>query len=1011
MKKKFSKILGVGLTLALLASFLVTAAPVLADVSAADVTVDPTTISKVDAEYTIFFTIHEELAGLFSGTFTLPDTLDQIVITAAAATDEATLTTTAGAFTVTMSTGGTYTPATGVIAFAAATETATVEATVDNTAGTWAQTTGLPTAAIGNDVTQPPTVVAGGGAFSLPDATPAPGDDFVISDTSGAGTDVATITLPLTSGSISVVMSAGGNYNTTTGVITFVGIGETATVSATADNTAGIWAQTNGAPTAAPGGNVNQVVVLGSLAASGDTITVTFPEDTVLSAGVPTATIAASKGWIGTIYDDAVLNSTAWSHNEDDLTLTYTMEGGDKVGASAQVMINITLGITNPTEPGDYTLEVETSEEDDPVESEEYEIEVPDVDVLPGVVEVYNPSDVLMYSTHYVYKALDEAEEGWTIKIGEGVYPENPTTVNADVTIEGSGDIEDIIIEGTFTIDEEDITIDGITLDGDGLAYALVVTANDFTIQNCILEDATSALIRDAGSVADHPTIIDNCTFNIEDEIGVDANAVDAEITDCTFNVEEDGTGVGIDISADIGVTDCIFNGGSGVGIEVNVGSDAAIEGCTFDGLSTAFVINAGTADILGCTIQNCEDIAIDVDGATLVTIHNNTITGCNDAVILDVADTFADSVFVMFNTITDNAGDDDGLLINNNHTGTDLVVANNWWGDPDGPGDDAFSDDVVSEPFLPGPIENSAIETAVLVDTAADFEDVCGVIVESAGGGMAIVGAAQYTENPVAAIDDAVGFWDVAVIDPDATVTKITIRLYTDVTEDTEVWVWGAARGEWLEVSDYTPNLFAGFVGVVVTDITTPTVDDLEALPFVVVEPAAATEIDESPELLAPETGDDTVSLTPIFAWGAVAGADGYYFQLADNANFVTPMVKLDGDLGRLVVTAYAYVGELPYSTAYYWRVQAVSGTVAAGNLAASAWSTGVFITMDEPAEELPPVVVQEQPPVIIEPIVEVITPAATEITPAWIYVIIGVGGVLVIALLVLIVRTRRVA
>ncbi|MBA7564660.1 hypothetical protein ES708_06323 [subsurface metagenome] len=193
----------------------------------------------------------------------------------------------------------------------------------------------------------------------------------------------------------------------------------------------------------------------------------------------------------------------------------------------------------------------------------------------------------------------------------------------------------------------------------------------------------------------------------------------------------------------------------------------------------------------------------------------------------------------------------------------------------------------------------------------------------------------------------------------------------------------------------------------ITVTDATSPTIEDLEELPFVLVAGAAVV-LDTPPEILAPVTGDDTVSLTPIFAWGTVAGADGYNFQLADNANFVTPMVKLDGDLGRLVVTAYAYVGELPYSTPYYWRVKAVSGTVAAGDLAESAWSTGVFITMDEPVEPTPPV---EGPPVVIEPIVEVIVPPATPMTPGWIYAIIAVGAVLVIALLVLIVRTRRVA
>jgi len=757
-----------------------------------------------------------------------------------------------------------------------------------------------------------------------------------------------------------------------------------------------------------------------------DWIEIRFPEGTILdNTGIADADITVQTE--STFGNDngatAVGANTTFTEDPDDVwTLQIDIDDlAAIVSDNSAVMVEFVAAtvIDNPDDPGMYTMEVRTSVEDDWVESEEYEIEVPDVAVLPGVVELYNSSDVLMDSdtgAGAIQNMLDDADDGWTLKIGEGEYDEDPDTVadNTDVTIEGSGDVENIIIEGTWTIDVDGITLDNLTLDGDEGAVAILidVASTNLTVEDCVLQYAGTAIIDDDGSTADDPTIIEDCIFNIDDEIGVDIGTAGVEISGCTFNLDDGGDGVCVEINADSEVSDCTINGGSGVGVQVIAG-DSEISGSLFDGLDVAFDIDTGTADINTNTIQGCEGVAIEVAACTEVAIHNNTFTGNNDAAIIEVtAD--AEDVYIMFNTITDNAGDDD-LLIDNNDADIDLECRNNWWGDADGPGDDAFSDDVESEPFLPGPIGNTAIEVGLAFGETADFEDDVSVQVDNddAADAVDIIGAAQYTENPVGEIDDAVAFWDVCVID-DGDVAQITLRLYTDVTEDSELWVWGEASGEWQEVEAAIPNLFGGFMWVEIDDNSTPTLDDLGDLPFAVVEPPEEDELDDDPVLLAPEVGEKDVPLTPTFAWGAVEDADGYYFELADNANFVAPMVKLDGDLGRLIVTAYAYMKELPYSTAYYLRVKAVSGTVDDGDLMESNWVSGVFITMDEPEEAVPPVVVEEtQPPVITieQPDIVIPLPAETPITPAWIYVIIGVGAVLVIALLVLIVRTRRVA
>jgi len=134
--------------------------------------------------------------------------------------------------------------------------------------------------------------------------------------------------------------------------------------------------------------------------------------------------------------------------------------------------------------------------------------------------------------------------------------------------------------------------------------------------------------------------------------------------------------------------------------------------------------------------------------------------------------------------------------------------------------------------------------------------------------------------------------------------------------------------------------------------------------------------------------------SINPVFNWGALKWATSYKFQLASDAAFSDTLV--DATLGN--VTSYAYTEGLDYEGTYYWRVKGISAT------SSTDWSAGTgFTTMAEPE---PPVVVEEtQPPQIVIPPAE-----TTEITPSWIYAIIAVGAILVIAVIVLIVRTRRV-
>jgi hypothetical protein len=146
--------------------------------------------------------------------------------------------------------------------------------------------------------------------------------------------------------------------------------------------------------------------------------------------------------------------------------------------------------------------------------------------------------------------------------------------------------------------------------------------------------------------------------------------------------------------------------------------------------------------------------------------------------------------------------------------------------------------------------------------------------------------------------------------------------------------------------------------------------------------------------QLLAPEKGAMGVPIENVgFSWTSVRNATSYSFVLSPNANLAGALVSQDQS-----TTAFNYVGPLDYSKAYYWQIIAwQDGT----RLTTS--SIGVFNTMAEPAAPTPPVVVEEQPAPVIN------IPPAEQITPIWIYAIIGIGCTLAVVVIVLIVRTRR--
>ncbi len=168
------------------------------------------------------------------------------------------------------------------------------------------------------------------------------------------------------------------------------------------------------------------------------------------------------------------------------------------------------------------------------------------------------------------------------------------------------------------------------------------------------------------------------------------------------------------------------------------------------------------------------------------------------------------------------------------------------------------------------------------------------------------------------------------------------------------------------------------------------------------VVQPTAAS----VPTIASPENGGSIDSTTPAFSWTPAAGATMYQFQLSTDPAFATTLMDEQLESAGILSSA-----ALDRGTTYFWRVKALEPVD-------GDWSTVAnFMIAEEAPAPAAPVVIEQVPAPVIEippaPPANVIeippAPAPEQIAPAYIWAIIIIGAVLVIAVIVLVVRTRR--
>ena len=171
---------------------------------------------------------------------------------------------------------------------------------------------------------------------------------------------------------------------------------------------------------------------------------------------------------------------------------------------------------------------------------------------------------------------------------------------------------------------------------------------------------------------------------------------------------------------------------------------------------------------------------------------------------------------------------------------------------------------------------------------------------------------------------------------------------------------------------------------------------DAVRCFPCFKIGPLAAFQLD------APMSGATGVSVMPTFVWTPVQDATTYEIVVSDDPTFkiITFSRTTDKPL-------FASDEALAYDTVYYWRVRA-----SAPATSVTQFVNGIFTTEMRPVTTQP---TSTQPPVTITQTNTTLTvsvPPTTEAIPAYLlWIIIGIGAILVIALIVLIVRTRRVS
>jgi len=415
----------------------------------------------------------------------------------------------------------------------------------------------------------------------------------------------------------------------------------------------------------------------------------------------------------------------------------------------------------------------------------------------------------------------------------------------------------------------------------------------------------------------------------------------------------------------------------------------------------------------------------------TGVFILNNKITNSLEYIVNNSAP--GNLVVVMDNTFSGNV-----KSANNTEATNKMNVAHNSWGTGVTAPTSTAAPNWVDYSNPLGSVPTASNFVTGVAPLTLDATATAGVNV-TASTGATVIGAAALTGNPVvptiAATNTVVKYFDVFGIGD----TGATIDFYgataNSITANSQIFFFNSTFGTWQACSLQTINTYGNYVEVTINNnigstASAPTNVQFAGLPFalVTVPTAALPGVVPPATVLSPVNGAVNVPISNLtFTWPAVAGTGvTYQFALAQaSANTsAAPFAILDYS-DNTTTNAEPSQETLQYNTIYWWEVRAITMNASGGIANSGPWAVQMFTTAPAPVTTTGTGTVVTNTSLVLTTTVvnttvvqtstNIVLPTSTgtnspAIPSYLLWAVIAVGAVLIIAVIVLIVRTRRI-